>query len=100
MPKCSLSDGCKKDVPSGHVIISFADEQRWVVPAGIVHLLEYHSWQPPDDFIHDVMHRGYVGSEHVACVPNSLRAKKTGHESSDSPQIPTSFKEKLIAMIP
>lgn len=54
---------CKSDksrrfpcTSSGDVTLSFKSGREWIMPDMILHYVFDHQWQPPSEFVEDVMH--------------------------------------------
>lgn len=50
---------------SGDVTLEFANSHQWEMPDMILHYVADHGWQPPQEFIDDVMTQRLVGGNRV-----------------------------------
>lgn len=89
---------------SGDVTLSLFDRgsgrSKWVFPDMIVHYVRDHGYQPPAEFIEDVMQGQYAGG--VRWQTRGITpAKQVGYLSGDYPRgiVPEGFLEKLQQLI-
>lgn len=89
---------------SGDVNLSFTNGRRWVMPDMILHYVADHGWQPPADFVADVMNgtlktggrRQTRGADNV--FENATRmGYLEGAISTGS--VPSGFAEKLESLM-
>jgi hypothetical protein len=53
------------NMSSGDVTLTFDSGRSWMMPDMILHYVADHNWQPPGDFVNDVMKHQLVGSQRL-----------------------------------
>ncbi|MFA6593882.1 MAG: hypothetical protein WCT16_01360 [Candidatus Buchananbacteria bacterium] len=86
---------------SGDVNLTFANGHRWVMPDMILHYIADHRWQPPQEFINDVMtqplsQHGRLQTRGISIneIFNGTRIGYLSGELTTGP-VPADFIEKL-----
>ncbi|MFA5125183.1 MAG: hypothetical protein WC473_05190 [Patescibacteria group bacterium] len=101
---CRTSDKQKNHFPylsSGEVNLTFANGRRWVMPDMILHYIVDHHWQPPQEFVSDVMSQplsqhGRLQTRGMS-IAKILDGTKIGYLSGalTTGSVPAGFIEKL-----
>lgn len=97
---CAENESFFAQTSSGDVTLKFASGRTWQMPDMIVHYIVDHGWQPPAEFVEDVMSLKVVGNSR-AQTKGVDTPTKVGYlsEPFDSGTVSWELVGKLIALM-
>jgi len=96
----SGGQGRYSHLSSGDVTLIFDSGRAWEMPDMILHYVADHNWQPPADFVDDVMNHQLVGGQHPQTKSLAIPTKIAYLSGSftEGP-VPKGFIEKLESLM-
>ncbi len=98
---CNPSDSKANRYPmtsSEDVTLMFSTGRSWQMPDTILHYVVDHGWQPPADFIDDVMSRQLLGGHRVQTRTLLIKIGYLSGEFTQGP-VPSGFVKKLESLL-